>query len=362
MSLALRLLGTGRLAKHGRVLTEEDGDPIEAGADPDQLARGAQLVELLRPVAGHSARKHVALPELDRERQALSGTSASRRVARRSTPCQLGRKRPRVACSAGSTSRRSAASDARRSRRSTSTSHHSRSVPPGRNSPRTSLSSRSSTLSSSSARDSSIAKRVGDLAGGERPARAGESCEERAECVLDRLQECVGKPARRHHAQGVAVPARVLHRGEPLLAADAERDRPPLAQELIRPLRVVLIGAQVACAAQNVVQLVRSCEGCLAAAPRPPRARPGRSGRGALPAPAAPSAGRGRATEPERAAPRAGCRPRTCSWPRSRRGARSSTERPRPFRRRPGRAARVFSPVSSRFSAGRSKTSCRHSR
>ena len=45
-----------------------------------------------------------------------SGTSASRSVARRSIPCQCGRKRPNAACSAGSTSLRSAASDARRSR------------------------------------------------------------------------------------------------------------------------------------------------------------------------------------------------------------------------------------------------------
>ena len=50
-----------------------------------------------------------------------------------------------------------------------------------------------------------------------------------------------------------------------------------------------------------------------------------RSGRAAPPDRAAPSAGHGRATEPGPAAPRAACRPRTCSWPRSRRGAKSST-------------------------------------
>ena len=76
-----------------------------------------------------------------------SGTSASRRVARRSIPCQEGRKRASASLSTGSTSRRRAARDARRRRRRTSGSHHSRSLPPGRSSPRRSSSSRSSSAS-----------------------------------------------------------------------------------------------------------------------------------------------------------------------------------------------------------------------
>ena len=64
-----------------------------------------------------------------------SGMSASRKVARRSIPFQAGRKRASASCSIGSTSFRSAASEARRRRRSTSGSHHSRSLPPGRSSP-----------------------------------------------------------------------------------------------------------------------------------------------------------------------------------------------------------------------------------
>ena len=51
------------------------------------------------------------------------------------TPCHSGRNLASAAGSTGSTSRRSRASDRRRSSRSTSGSHHSRSAPPGRNSP-----------------------------------------------------------------------------------------------------------------------------------------------------------------------------------------------------------------------------------
>ena len=51
------------------------------------------------------------------------------------TPCHAGQEAPERRASTGSTSWRSAASDAGAGARSTSASHHSRSTPPGRNSP-----------------------------------------------------------------------------------------------------------------------------------------------------------------------------------------------------------------------------------
>ena len=63
VDLLLRAVGRGRRAERGRVLAEVDRDAVEAGADPDDLARGAERVELLRPVAGNAPRQDVALPQ-----------------------------------------------------------------------------------------------------------------------------------------------------------------------------------------------------------------------------------------------------------------------------------------------------------
>ena len=90
-------------------------------------------------------------------------------------PCQETRKRAYAVRSAGSTSFRSAASEARRRRLSTSGSHHSRSVPPGRSSPRTSRSSRSS--SRSTRLDVTIEPRR-RLGARERPARPRPAIDE----------------------------------------------------------------------------------------------------------------------------------------------------------------------------------------
>ena len=54
-----------------RIVTEVQGDAIESGADPDDLARGAEHVEIGRPERRHAAREDVALPECGRERETL---------------------------------------------------------------------------------------------------------------------------------------------------------------------------------------------------------------------------------------------------------------------------------------------------
>ena len=134
-----RLALERRRAEPAGVLAEVErhlaGAPAErAGADPDELAAGAELVDPGGRVGADAARQHVALPHLGRQRQALErhehlAQAVDARAAgrRASTPCQAGRKRASARCSAGSTSLRSVASEARRSRRSTSGSHHSRS-------------------------------------------------------------------------------------------------------------------------------------------------------------------------------------------------------------------------------------------
>src|SRR5205823_729116 len=71
VELAFGPIGAGHLPQHGCVLAEIDGNAIEAGADPHDLAGRAELVQLRSGVAGHAARQHLGLPERDRQRQRL---------------------------------------------------------------------------------------------------------------------------------------------------------------------------------------------------------------------------------------------------------------------------------------------------
>ena len=185
-----------------------------------------------------------------------SGTRASRSVARRSIPCQLGRKRPSVACSAGSTSLRSAASDARRRRRRTSGSHHSRSVPPGRSSPRTSFSSRSSSRrnGSTSRPKCSFASAV---VNGPRPfANLWTSCC-RAVFVSETSRNASGRPP------GGMAPSASRYR--PASSAATRRSSPAKRTRIARRSRISVSanpasyspGPEVAAQPQLVVQLVR---------------------------------------------------------------------------------------------------------
>ena len=149
--LALDRLRARRRAEQRRVLAEEDGDPVEAGADPDELARRAECVELLRPVAPDPRAEHLGFPERDGQRQALQRTRAPRAAKRagRSRASSAGSgpappappARPR---GAAPRARRGAGGAGPRGRTTRAR------VPPGRSSPRTSLSPRSSSRSTGS--------------------------------------------------------------------------------------------------------------------------------------------------------------------------------------------------------------------
>ena len=162
-------------------------------------------------------------------------TSYSRSTPRASdpTPCQAGRNRASTSASTGSTSRRRAASDRWRSERSTSGSHHSRSRPSGRNSPR-----------SSSPRSARAAQEdVDDAARAARSAGAGSADVNGPWVRAHRpssvprgsstgLEEGVGQAGRRLDAEGVAVAAGVLGGDEPALAGDPDLDRPAVAEQV----------------------------------------------------------------------------------------------------------------------------------
>ena len=90
MQLPGRSAARGGQPERGRVLTEVERDPVEPGAHPHHLARGAECVQLLRPVAGNAARKNLGLPEGDRKRQSLQRHErlAERRAAVDSVPAR----------------------------------------------------------------------------------------------------------------------------------------------------------------------------------------------------------------------------------------------------------------------------------
>ena len=77
------------------------------------------------------------------------------------------------------------------------------------------------------------------------------------ERIVDGLEERLREPARRHHAECVAVEPAVLGGDHRLDAADAAAERPALADEGLREPGVELAATEVADAPEQVVQLVR---------------------------------------------------------------------------------------------------------
>ena len=148
-------------------------------------------------------------------------------------------------------------------RRSTSTSHHSRPLPPGRSAPRTSVPARSSAdqLALGDGRLEVVA--LGERLRRERPAPAREARDQRAQRVGHGLEEGRGHAAGRHGAERVAVAAGVLGGDQPVLAADAHAQRAAVGQQLRaasprvagQPRRELGLG-EVADPPQQVVQRV----------------------------------------------------------------------------------------------------------
>ena len=189
----------------------------------------------------------------------------------------------------------------------------------------------------------------------ERPAPAGPPLRRASAGIRHRLEEHAGSPDGGIDAERVAVTARILGCREPLLAGDANADRAPLRLEDRRraPRRT---------RRSSRSPRRRSSRGAFrilgrGASDAPPRrAPPGRSARAAPPGRAARAAGRGRATAPAHAAPRAACRPRTCTSRCSRRGARTRRATPSRSRRRRGRArARAAGRAAASAPAGRTR-------
>ena len=224
----------------------DEHDPAVVAAEappphPGDLAHRAELVEQARLVARDPGRQHVPLQDRRRDRQAgqlvddlgqalQGGRPAERRRGRSptaATPCHAGRNRASAAGSTGSTSRRSRASDRRRSSRSTSGSHHSRSAPPGRNSPRSSVPAASSRSSASSTTPTGRPQRRAGSGVRNGPCVRAQRASSPSSAPATGARNASGTPDRRRHADAVAVAGDVLDRDPALLAGDPGPDRAP---------------------------------------------------------------------------------------------------------------------------------------
>ena len=237
---------SGRRAAQGSrsLVAEEQRDAAVVGAeraraDPHELARRAELVEVGGPVpatrAGSTSVSRTEAGIAAPWSCSIASTSASvpprRAVERPATPAGTARASRRRPARPRAQRRERAPAERRR----TSTSHHSRSTPPGRNSPCTTRPSRLERL-----------ERRADAVGGDAEPRGDVARRRTAPCVRayratrsssgarDRLGERGREALRERDAERVAQPRRVLDGGDALLAGDPHADRAPLGDAAAR--------------------------------------------------------------------------------------------------------------------------------
>ena len=251
MRLALGSRRRRRSPEQRRVVAEEDRDPIEPRSDPDELARGAELVELLGPIFGHAPRQQLRLPERDGQRERLQRNErfAERRTTVDPVPareeaaerCLL--HRLDLAAKRGERRAPQAAQDLGIAP-----------LPLGAAGPELAADELLVALELAQLLLDVEAEPGRRLGGRERPTPARPARDERTERVGNRLEERVGEARGRDDAERVAIAARILRRRESLLAGDAHADRAPFRLE-DRGVRLVeLARAQVAAQSQQVVE------------------------------------------------------------------------------------------------------------
>ena len=218
--------GRGRPAEHAGILAEEEGDPVETRADPDELPGRAELVEQLRPVRGHAPGQDVALPQPHRQRQGLQRHErlAERRPAVDPVPA---RQEPAQRRLLG----RLDLLPQSRERRPPQPPEHVGIAPLALGPARSQLAANEQLLPFELAEhrldvDAEPPVRLG---GRERAAGTGETGDERAQGLVAALEEDLGQPRRRHRAEPVAVAACVLGGDEAFLSGHSDADRAPLS-------------------------------------------------------------------------------------------------------------------------------------
>ena len=227
--------------------------------------------------------------------------------------------------------------------RRTSGSIHSRSAPPGRNSPRRIVPASSSRSSASSTTPTGRPQRRAGSGVRNGPWVRAKRASSPSSAAVARAEERVRDAGRRRDAHPVAVSRDVLDRDPALLAADPRRHRPARRDELgqpgvarraprPRPGRPSRRPRDRRAAGAGRGAGRRSSPGGRRSAPggsaRGPPAPPGRAARAAPPGRAARAGGRDRASARPPAARPGAHRRRTCKRRRSRTGASSRTGSP----------------------------------
>ena len=244
------------LAQLSGVLSEVDGDAVEPGARPDDLARGAEDVEVGGAIALHAPRKDVALPQGDGERERLEGDE---RLAERLAPTDS------VPGGEKTAERRLLGGldlpSEHRERRPPDASQDIGIAPLALAAAGTQLAANEPVrplelLELDLDPAGREAEARGHLVRCERAARARMAGENGAERVLDRLEEGGRHPAGRDDPERVAEEPRILGCGGELPRGETNADRASLADEGLREARVELLGCERARAPQEIVELV----------------------------------------------------------------------------------------------------------
>ena len=272
--------GRGRAEKR-RIVAEVQGDAIEAGADPDDLARGAEHVQIGRPERGHAPREDVALPERRGKRHALQRDERLAEALPAPDPVPGGQEAPEVDLLRGLD-----LAPEHGERRAPDAAQDVWIAPLALGATRAKLTAHELVVDLERCELRLDARGVeaearDELGRRERAVRLRVPPEHRSQRTLDRLEEDLRHAARRHGAERVAHEPGVLDGDEQLRIAEPHADRAPLAQERLREPAVVLPVEQRASAAEEVVQLVDVPRHELAATPRPARSRRGRGARAA---------------------------------------------------------------------------------
>ena len=253
VELTLGPVGRGDLAEHRRILAEVDGDTVEAGADPDDLARGAELVELGRSVPGHPPRQHLGFPERDRQRQCLQ---RHKRFAQRGPPVDPVPTRQKAA--EGGLLRRLDFLPQRRQRGPPQPSKHVWIAPLALGPAWPQLAADEQLLALELVQDGLDVdpEALFRLGCRERPAPLGVAQDQPAQRLLASFEVDIRQTRRRHDPERIAIAARILGGDQALLPGDSHSQRSPLGLEHCRLRLVELTDAEIAAEAEQVVQLV----------------------------------------------------------------------------------------------------------
>ncbi len=216
------------------VLPEVHGYAIEAGADPDELPRRAQLVELLGAVIGHAPGQQLRLPQRDGQRERLQRHERLTQ-ARAAVDAVPGGEEARERRLLG----RLHLLAQRRQRRSPQPAQHLRVAPLALGAAGAQLAAHEQLFRLECAQDVlDVPPEAGRrLRRRERPSPPRPPVDELAQRRLGigRLEERVGQARRRHDAERVAIAPGVLGGDQPLLAGDVDANGAPRRRAAARP-------------------------------------------------------------------------------------------------------------------------------